>query len=90
MGITSINTQNGLEPEAMGTALAIGSNNHLALQVNQVDSGRVVVWGDEWITYDSEWADLANQQVELFWVNILKWLSPPNRCQVPIPPTIVR
>jgi hypothetical protein len=48
------------------------------------------VWGDEWITYDSEWQDVEDQQVELFWLNILKWLSPPMTCQVPIPPDIPR
>ncbi|MGC4092816.1 MAG: hypothetical protein QM756_34015 [Polyangiaceae bacterium] len=90
MGITSINTNNGVEPDDRGTTVAIGNNQRLALKVNEVGKGKVVVWGDEWITYDSEWADLKNQQVELFWVNILKWLSPPNRCQVPIPPEIVR
>lgn len=90
LGISSINTQNGVEPASLGTALAHGPNQRLALTVNEVDKGRVVVWGDEWITYDSEWADVKNQQVELFWVNILKWLSPPNTCQVPIPPEIIR
>jgi hypothetical protein len=90
MGITSINTQNGVEPDNLATTLALGQNDRIALQVKEAGKGRVVVWGDEWITYDSEWADQAHQQVELFWVNILKWLSPPNRCQVPIPPTIVR
>lgn len=90
LGISSINTQNGVEPAPLGTVLARGANQRLALTVNEVGSGRVVVWGDEWITYDSEWADVENQQVELFWVNILKWLSPPNRCQVPIPPEIIR
>ncbi len=91
MGITRINTVNGTEPAAMGgTTLAIGQGQRLALKVTESGKGHVVVWGDEWITYDSEWADVANQQVELFWVNILKWLSPPARCQVPIPPDIVR
>ena len=42
-------------------------------------SGQVVVWGDEWLTYDSEWTDLEDQQVELFWLNVLGWLSPPRR-----------
>ncbi len=37
-----------------------------------------------------KWADVKGQQVELFWLNILKWLSPPKTCQVPIPPGIVK
>jgi hypothetical protein len=88
MGISSINTQNGVEPAGGGTTLAVGPGNRVALKVTEQVKGRVVVWGDEWITYDSEWRDVANQQVEHFWLNILKWLSPPNRCQVPIPPII--
>lgn len=89
-GVRNINTDNGVEPEGSGMTVAQGGNNQAALQVLQAGSGRVVVWGDEWITYDSEWEDVRDQQVELFWLNILKWLSPPNECQVPIPPSIPR
>ncbi len=85
-GVSRIFTDDGAEPDgAMGTSLAWDANDRVALQVGQYESGRVVVWGDEWLTYDSEWADITDQQVELFWVNILKWLSPPEQCQVPIP-----
>lgn len=48
--------------------------------------GHVFVWGDEWITFDSEWKNLSDYQVERFWLNALKWLSPPNFCQVALPP----
>jgi uncharacterized membrane protein len=89
MGVMNVNTQNGTEPAgANGMTIATGQAGRVALQVAQVMNGRVVVWGDEWITYDSEWADVEDQQVELFWLNILKWLSPPDECQVPIPPTV--
>lgn len=88
-GVRNIFTDNGVEPEGTGMTVAQGSNQ-AALQVIQAGNGRVVVWGDEWITYDSEWEDVQDQQVELFWLNILKWLSPPNECQVPIPPSIPR
>lgn len=88
MGVSNINTHNGVEPDGSGTVIARGQNDRVALQVSEAGMGRVVVWGDEWITYDSEWQDLEGQQVELFWLNILKWLSPPNTCQVPIPPEI--
>lgn len=84
-GISNIFTDNGVEPDtAGGSTIALGGDK-AALQVNQVDAGRVAVWGDEWITYDSEWQDLDGQQVELFWLNLLKWLSPPTKCQVAIP-----
>jgi hypothetical protein len=47
--------------------------------------GRVLVWADDWITYDSEWEDNPQYQVERFWLNAIKWLSPPRDCQVAIP-----
>lgn len=90
-GVSNIFTDNGVEPDGPeGTTLAHDADGHVALQVTEAGDGRVIVWGDEWITYDSQWVDLDDQQVELFWVNMLKWLSPPKTCQVPIPPTLVR
>jgi hypothetical protein len=89
-GIRRINAVDGVEPAGSGTPVAYGADDRIALRVNQAANGRVVVWGDEWITYDSEWKDVQDQQVELFWLNILKWLSPPRTCQVPIPPDIIR
>ena len=44
----------------------------------------VLVWGDEWISFDSEWVGHPDYQVERFWLNALKWLSPAGECQVPI------
>jgi hypothetical protein len=85
-GVTKIFTSNGVEPEGSGTTIAWGEGDRAALQIREAASGRVAVWGDEWITYDSEWQDITDQQVELLWLNLLKWLSPPNKCQVPIPP----
>ena len=89
-GVRNIFTDNGVEPAGSGTTVAMGQGNRVALQVMQAETGRVVVWGDEWITYDSEWVDVEDQQIELFWLNILKWLSPPKTCQVPIPDDIPR
>jgi hypothetical protein len=89
-GVRNIFTDNGVEPAGTGMVVARGQADRAALEVLQVEGGRAVVWGDEWITYDSEWQDVEDQQVELFWLNILKWLSPPRVCQVPIPPDIPR
>lgn len=89
-GVSNIFADNGVEPDGVnGTTLALDPNGHVALQVGQAGSGRIVVWGDEWITYDSEWADATDQQVELFWLDILKWLTPPKQCQVAIPPSLI-
>ena len=88
-GISNIHTNNGVEPDtAGGMTVATGGDGRVALQVAQVGDGRAAIWGDEWVTYDSEWADVDGQQVEHFWLNLLKWLSPPSECQVPIPPRV--
>ncbi len=84
-GVSRIYTMNGTEPDAAaGTTVARDPADRVALQVAQAQLGRVVVWGDEWITYDSQWEQVQDQQVERLWLNILKWLSPPKVCQVPI------
>lgn len=90
-GITQINVDNGIGPlSTQGTIVAHTNQSEPALVASQADLGRVVVYGDEWITYDSEWQDVEEQQVELFWLNLFKWMSPPSECQVEIPPTVVR
>jgi hypothetical protein len=89
-GVTRIHTDNGTSPDRLfGTTLAYTAADTPALQVTEIGAGRVVLWGDEWITYDSEWTDVTDQQVELFWLNILKWLSPRTTCQVEIPPDLI-
>ena len=40
-------------------------------------SGRIVVWADEWITYDAVWGD-SSEQANTFWQNTIAWLSDPS------------
>ena len=40
----------------------------------------------EWITYDSEWSQHPDYQVQLFWQNIVDWFAPGAHCKVPTPP----
>jgi hypothetical protein len=83
--VHKIFTANGVEPDgANGTTLAYDSAKRVALQVAQLHDGHAVVWGDEWITYDSQWTAVQDQQVERLWLNVFKWLTPPLVCQVPI------
>lgn len=89
--VKKIRTDNGVEPEGpQGTTLARDGSMRVALQVTQAKDGRVAVWGDEWITYDSEWDDTKDQQVDRLWLNLLKWLSPPKVCQVTLPPIVLQ
>lgn len=43
--------------------------------------GKVFVWGDEWIEYDSEWSTLP--EITQLWVNTLAWLRPQDLCAPP-------
>jgi hypothetical protein len=86
-GVSLIGVGSGYPVQGPGTMLA-SQNGHNVLLAEAVGSGRILMWADEWITYDSEWTANPQYQVELFWLNIIKWLSPDNVCQVPIPPGI--
>lgn len=86
-GVSKVGVDNGYEPTGKGTILAT-KNDLTLLKAQEVSEGHVLMWGDEWITYDSEWSDHQDYQVELFWLNMIKWLTPAKECQVPIPPSI--
>jgi len=47
------------------------------------------VWGDEWISDNSEWQSHPDYQVERIWLNVITWLTPAKQCQVALPPTTV-
>lgn len=83
-GVTAVGVDNGYPVQGMGTVIATGGGNNIGLAQN-VSAGHVFMWADEWITYDSEWTQHPDYQVELFWVNAIKWLTAANTCQVPIP-----
>jgi hypothetical protein len=52
-----------------------------AAQAQARGMGKVFVWGDEWIEYDSEWAALP--EITLLWTNIFEWLTPASVCSLP-------
>lgn len=87
-GITKIGVDNGYELGGAGTTIATEAGFAM-LRAVEVQKGHVLAWGDEWITYNSEWNDHPDYQVARFWVNMIKWLTPAAECQVPIP-TIVK
>jgi hypothetical protein len=43
--------------------------------------GRVVVWGDEWLTFDSDWQGFAD--VQQFWAQMISWVKPQDFCATP-------
>ena len=82
-GLTSVTFQGGyLVAEVAGVP---GANTVVArLPVGPAGiaqergEGRVFVWGDEWIQFDSEWTTLP--EINQLWVNVMSWLGPRNRC----------
>ena len=82
-GITAIGMDNGY-PVQGGTAIA-QEQGYQVLTSFETELGHVLVWGDEWITYNSEWTEHPDYQVERFWLNAIKWLTAASDCQVPIP-----
>lgn len=84
-GVTAVGVDQGCPVQGMGTVIASSGGNDVGL-AQEVLPGHVFMWGDEWITYDSEWQQHSDYQVELLWVNAIKWLTKVSTCQVPIPP----
>jgi hypothetical protein len=85
MGVSQVGVDNGYPVQGLGTTIATGGGFDVA-KVQEVGKGHVFLWGDEWITYDSEWNDHPDYQVQLMWLNTIKWLTVAGQCQVTIPP----
>jgi len=84
-GVMMIGVDNGYPVQGMGQTLAT-EQGYEVLKAQEVANGHVLVWADEWLTYDSEWTQHPEYQLELFWLNAIKWLTPAKNCQVAIPP----
>lgn len=85
-GIIDVNFAGGITPQDMGNqgtsdifATVLGQNAGLAHQT--AAGGRIIVWGDEWITFDSDWLGYAD--VQDFWVNMVDWARPQDICLLP-------
>jgi hypothetical protein len=87
MGIFDVNYAGGIAPvdngkQGMSTIFATVPTGTAGIaHQTAMDGGRVIVWGDEWITFDSDWQGYAH--VEDFWVNMVGWAKPKDFCTVP-------
>lgn len=81
--VSQIGVDNGYEVSGAGDVIA-EEGGFVLLRGTSMGLGKVLVWGDEWITYDSEWTEHPEYQLERFWLNAIKWLTPQAECQVPI------
>ena len=87
-GLTSVTFAGGYLVKDVGpnggTSTAIGSiSAGPVVFAHERGKGRAVVWGDEWIEFDSEWTSLP--EIEKLWVNIIAWIGPQDSCQVTVP-----
>jgi hypothetical protein len=87
MGIFDVNFAGGIKPADIGNqgvseifATAVGTDAGLAHQT-AMNGGRVIVWGDEWLTFDSDWQGYAD--VEQFWVQMVGWAKAKDFCASP-------
>ena len=83
-GVMVVGVDNGYPVTGDAEVIATKSG-YVVARAKEVGSGHIYMWGDEWITYDSEWKDHPDYQVELFWLNVIKWLTPTTECQVAVP-----
>lgn len=76
--LTSVTFSGGFRVEVLPGPLAATSTvvAHLsdgpAAVAAERGSGRVFVWGDEWVQFDSEWSSMP--EIPRFWANVLGWL----------------
>lgn len=87
-GLTSVTFAGGYLVKDLGgnggTSTAIGSISAGPVAfAHERGNGRAVIWGDEWIEFDSEWKSLP--EIEQLWVNMIAWVGPRDSCQVTVP-----
>ena len=83
MGVQGVQFYGGWEVSGNGTPIMHpqGQANVPLAQVADVGEGRAIVFGDEWISFDSEWQSIP--QVEVFWANMIQWVGPSDICFEP-------
>jgi len=69
-------------PIAFDTAAGNAAHGTVGFAV-QMGKGHAVVWGDEWIEFDSEWSALP--QITRLWVQVFAWIAPVNKCELSPP-----
>lgn len=82
-GITQVGADNGYPTAGQGISVAAEEGHDVGKAVT-IGNGHVFVWGDEWVTYETEWRNDSAYQVERFWKNALRWLTRATECQVDI------
>jgi len=76
-GLTSVTFAGGFPVAVDPTAeqpVVVGQAGAMTVAVAaSYGSGRIYLWGDEWVTFDSEWVGSA--EIQQFWVDAFGWLG---------------
>ncbi len=77
-GLTSITFQGGFEavvdaPQTAPATVIARVNGAAIATATQYGVGRVYLWADEWITFDSVWS--GNVELPAFWADAFGWLG---------------
>ena len=86
MGLTSISFFGGLYVDIVQDGVGVNKTIMTLPQgpvgvVQERKNGRLFIFGDEWVEFDSEWKNIP--QIKQFWVQTLSYLGPKESCQVP-------
>ena len=86
MGLTSISFFGGLYIDIVQDGVGVNKTIMTLPQgpvgvVQERKNGRLFIFGDEWVEFDSEWKNIP--QIKQFWVQTLSYLGPKESCQVP-------
>lgn len=86
MGLTSISFYGGLFIDIVNDGVGVNKTIMTLPQgpvgvVQDRLAGRLFIFGDEWVEFDSEWKNIP--QIKQFWVQVLSYLGPKESCQVP-------
>jgi hypothetical protein len=93
-----------IAPSDSHVAATVGGTSN-ALVGKLVGKGRVLAYGDEWVTYASQWTGVGNPsandpscagylpqdkyQMAQFWYNVIRWSQPAASCFMVIGPVII-
>ncbi len=86
-GIFDVNFAGGITPVDIGKQgvsevfATVQMNTAGIAHQTAMEGGRVIVWGDEWLTFDSDWQGYVD--VQDLWVNMVGWAKPQDFCGVP-------
>ncbi len=83
MGAEAVQVYGGWRVNGSGEVFVrpSGEPNNSLGTTTPVGEGTVIVFSDEWISFDTEWQQIP--EVEVFWSNMINWVGPKSLCVMP-------